>query len=101
MTFTTSEIREPEKKIEPRMLKAPNFFVVGTVKAGTTSLYNYLQEHPQDYMSPIKEPHHFATDMRVSEFNAFYAKSLKYDITEDLKGDLNDINMISAIVHSR
>ena len=101
MTFTTSEIKEPEQKIEPRMLKAPNFFVVGTVKAGTTSLYNYLQEHPQVYMSPIKEPHHFATDMRVSEFNPFYARNLKTDITEDLAGELSEINMIAAIVHSR
>jgi len=38
----------------------PNFFIVGAGKSGTTSLYNYLSEHPQIYMSPIKEPHYFA-----------------------------------------
>ena len=34
----------------------PNFFIVGAQKAGTTSLYQYLNQHPQVYMSPIKEP---------------------------------------------
>ncbi len=33
----------------------PNFLIVGVQKAGTTSLYNYLREHPQVYMSPVKE----------------------------------------------
>ncbi|MGH3145252.1 MAG: sulfotransferase family protein, partial [Rubrobacter sp.] len=37
----------------------PNFFVVGAQKAGTTSLYHYLDQHPQVYMSFIKEPFFF------------------------------------------
>ena len=37
----------------------PNFFIVGAQKAGTTSLYHYLDQHPQVYMSPRKEPHFF------------------------------------------
>ena len=37
----------------------PNFFIVGAQKAGTTSLYHYLNQHPQVYMSPRKEPHFF------------------------------------------
>ena len=46
------------------MLKLPNFFLVGAPKAGTTSLYHYLDQHPQIYMSPIKEPHYFSTEIR-------------------------------------
>ena len=38
----------------------PNLFVVGAAKAGTTSLYHYLSQHPDIYMSPIKEPHFFS-----------------------------------------
>jgi len=34
----------------------PNFLVVGAAKAGTTSLYHYLKEHPDIFMSRIKEP---------------------------------------------
>ena len=41
----------------------PNFFVVGAPKAGTTSLYNYLDQHPAIYMSPVKEPAYFAADL--------------------------------------
>jgi hypothetical protein len=41
----------------------PNFFVVGAPKAGTTALYHFLDQHPGVYMSPIKEPAHFATDL--------------------------------------
>ena len=37
----------------------PNFFIVGAQKAGTTSLYHYLDQHPEVYMSPRKEPHYF------------------------------------------
>jgi hypothetical protein len=41
----------------------PNFFVAGAPKAGTTSLYHYLRQHPQIYMSPIKEPCFFAPEV--------------------------------------
>jgi hypothetical protein len=37
----------------------PNFFIIGAQKAGTTSLYHYLKQHPQVYMSPVKEPFFF------------------------------------------
>jgi hypothetical protein len=36
--------------------RPPNFFIVGAAKSGTTSVARYLEEHPQVYMSPIKEP---------------------------------------------
>jgi hypothetical protein len=35
------------------------FFIIGAMKAGTTSLYNYLSAHPQLYASPKKEPRVF------------------------------------------
>ena len=34
----------------------PNFFIIGVHKAGTTSLYNYLRQHPKIFMSREKEP---------------------------------------------
>lgn len=37
----------------------PNFLIIGTGRAGTTSLYNYLGQHPEIYMSPVKEPNFF------------------------------------------
>jgi hypothetical protein len=38
----------------------PNFIVIGAAKAGTTALYWYLAEHPQVFMSPVKETNYFA-----------------------------------------
>jgi len=40
--------------------KWPNFFIVGSPKSGTSSLYAYLNEIPGIYMSPIKEPNYFS-----------------------------------------
>jgi len=38
----------------------PNFLIIGAPKAGTTSLYRYLEQHPQVYVSSLKEPHFFS-----------------------------------------
>jgi len=37
----------------------PNFLIIGAMKSGTTALYYYLEQHPQIYMSPVKEPNFF------------------------------------------
>jgi hypothetical protein len=44
----------------------PNFFIIGAPKCGTTSLAAWLAAHPRVYMSPIKEPSYFSTDIRHS-----------------------------------
>ncbi len=46
----------------------PNFLVIGVAKAGTTSLHAYLAQHPQIFMSAIKEPHFFAYEGGMPEF---------------------------------
>lgn len=38
----------------------PNLLIIGAVKAGTTSLYHYLKDHPEVYMPAVKEPHFFS-----------------------------------------
>ena len=40
----------------------PNFLIIGAAKSGTTSLYSYLNQHPQIYFSPFKEPRFFALE---------------------------------------
>ena len=39
----------------------PNFYIVGAVKSGTTSLYARLKKHPQVFLPEMKEPHYFAS----------------------------------------
>ena len=44
----------------------PDFFIVGHQKCGTTALYVMLRSHPQIFMSEVKEPQFFASDLRSS-----------------------------------
>ncbi|MGQ0793465.1 MAG: sulfotransferase family protein [Deltaproteobacteria bacterium] len=44
------------------MRKLPNFFIVGAAKSGTTSLWAYLNQHPQIYLSPVKEPKYLSCE---------------------------------------
>jgi hypothetical protein len=41
-------------------MSVPDFAVVGAMKAGTTSLYHYLEQHPEVYMTSREEPHFFS-----------------------------------------
>jgi hypothetical protein len=47
---------------EPPGGRWPTFLVIGVAKAGTTSLYRYLGQHPEIFMSPVKEPRFFALE---------------------------------------
>lgn len=42
--------------------RTPTFLIIGVQKSGTTSIYNYLKQHPQVYMSPVKETGFFERD---------------------------------------
>lgn len=65
----------------------PNLFLVGAAKAGTTSLAAYLGSHTEIYLSPIKEPNHFNTEVDLGliredhrrntyiDFNSYFSKS--------------------------
>ena len=49
-----------ENKIRTTAKNTPSFLFIGTGKAGSTSLYHYLNEHPEVFMSPIKETNFFS-----------------------------------------
>ena len=58
--------------------KVPDFFIAGAVKSGSTSAYYYLSEHPEVFMSPIKEPHYFSSDdMDFSLFRPLVRKRVQ------------------------
>ena len=42
---------------------APNLFIIGAPKSGTTSLYQYLRSHPNIFMCTPKEPNYFSNDL--------------------------------------
>lgn len=47
----------------------PNFFIAGMPRSGTTSLYTYLKQHPDIYLSIYKEPNYFCRDLTQSDYN--------------------------------
>lgn len=62
----------PVRKLDST-LRWPDFFIVGAQRAGTTSLYTYLNGHPDIFMPEIKEPHFFA---RVEQGREILLRSL-------------------------
>jgi hypothetical protein len=73
--------------------KVPNFFIVGAPKAGTTSLYAYLDQHAQVYMSPLKETYYFASEVRLENFSEEEKPRIARDLRaleEYLRGDMRE-----------
>ena len=58
-------------------MNRPNFFVIGAGRSGTTSLYHYLKQHPDVFMSPIKETNFFAYEGET-ERSHFMGLETKY-----------------------
>lgn len=55
----------------------PTFYIIGVPKAGTSSLYQYLKEHPDIFMSANKEPNFFLPELdgldQISNQQAYHA----------------------------
>lgn len=45
-------------------MKAPNYFIIGAPRCGTTAMAKYLSEHPNIFMPYIKEPKFYCSDLR-------------------------------------
>ena len=52
----------------------PSFIVLGAVKAGTTSLYNYLGQHPDIQMSSSNWPRYFHVADGAPDFDALASR---------------------------
>ena len=60
----------------------PNLFIVGQPKSGTTALHQFLGQHPEIYMSSIKEPHFFCSDFHLESDRA-YGKPRFFDFRNE------------------
>ncbi len=100
--------------------RLPTFLLVGAMKAGTTSLHEYLAGHPDVFMSPNKEPDYFvaektydrglgwyreqfqgATDQRaVGESSTSYAKCTEFPgVPERAVALLPDVRVVYLLRH--
>jgi len=76
----------------------PNFFMVGVVKGGTTSLHHYLSQHPEIYMSPVKETNYFSRgDIDIKAFSKDYAHDVNVDLRKFFAGDMKQTIHIAHI----
>lgn len=51
-------------------IKFPNFLIVGAAKAATTTIHEYLKQHPEIFMTEDKEPCFFA--LKGKDIEKFY-----------------------------
>jgi hypothetical protein len=63
-------------------MKKTNLFIVGAAKSGTTTIYDHLCDHPDIFMSPIKEPHYFCSDIRRKNFTQLHYKKFDLDLNK-------------------
>lgn len=63
----------------------PNMFVIGAPRSGTTSLYEYLDAHPEVVMGAVKEPDFFA-DPALVEVNPLASAPIEGSIQDDAVG---------------
>lgn len=78
------------------MNKLPNFIIIGAGKCGTTSLHNYLNQHPDIYLCPQKETYFFVPDHIRSKFQPWGAITNLEDYT-NLFRDASQDNIIGEI----
>jgi len=82
-----------------------DFFIVGAPKSGTTSLFHYLDEHPEIEMSSQKEPDYFS-DKDIQNRGMYYGKNRidtieKYhDLFEDTNSRLKGEGSVSYLFYN-
>lgn len=71
-----------ESNVRAESLSRPNFFIVGAPKCGTSAWAKYLKSHPGVFVSDIKEPHFFSSDLpgkawahSLDEYEALFARA--------------------------
>jgi hypothetical protein len=63
----------------------PNFFIAGMPRSGTTSLYTYLKQHPDIFLSLYKEPHFFGKDLTPNVY-AIQDEAVYYSLFAGAEG---------------
>lgn len=67
----------------------PNLVIIGAMKCGTTSLYYYLRDHPQIFMSCIKELNFFSDQHNWSKGFSWYESH--FHSNADVRGECSHL----------
>lgn len=52
--------------------RMPDFCIIGAAKCATTSVNDYLAQHPSIFMNPLNEPNYFSTDAHLARGEQWY-----------------------------
>ena len=59
-----------------------NFFVIGAAKAGTTTVFERLNARSDVYLSPLKEPNFYSSDIDTSKFSSEFQANTRLDLSD-------------------
>ncbi len=68
-------------------MRLADFIVIGAAKSGTTSLCDYLNHHPQIFMSDPKEPNFFSFDRHYEKGLESYSQLFEQAKSDQLCGE--------------
>lgn len=73
--------------INQRNSKRPNFLIIGAAKSGTTSLFMYLKQHPNIFMTDPKEPCYFDENVNWEKGEEWYFSLFKEAREDQICGE--------------
>lgn len=76
-------------------MNLPNFLIIGAAKAGTSSVFNYLTQHPDVYGPDIKEPAFFAFENEAVDFKGPGDASLNQTVITDINDYQSIFNAVT------
>ena len=79
------------------MTTKPNFIIIGAMKAATTSLYTYLKQHPDIFMTSVKEPMFFNNYNKKNNYIIKGRKNKKITTLKQYYNLFNDVKKETAI----
>jgi len=68
----------------------PNLFIAGAPKSGTTSLFRYLEQHDEIFMSRSKEPMYFIDNERYPQDIEWYESLFEEGRNATIRGDASN-----------
>jgi len=77
--------------------KKANFIIIGAMKAATTSLYTYLKQHPDIFMTKVKEPMFFNNFNQNNDYKILGRKGNRSTTLEEYFSLFSDVENESAI----
>jgi len=82
-------------------LVLPNLFVPGAAKSGTSSLHEYLDQHPDIFMTKRKEPHFFSHEEHYTRGLSWYSSLFEEGRNCAYRGESSTGYMVFARVIER